>query len=314
MLRPGDEILVTEMEHHANLVPWQELARRTGATLRWVPVGDRRRARPDAASTTCSPSAPRSSPSPTSPTCSARSTRSPSSPTRAHAVGALVVVDACQSVPHLAGRRRRRSAPTSSPSAATRCTARWGSACSGAAAELLDGHAAVPHRRLDDRARHDGALDLRARRRRSSRPACPTPPRPSASAAAVRWIERVGIDRIHAPRGGPRRRTCSTRSPQRPWVRVVGPAAGHAARRRRRVRRRRGARPRRRPGPRRRRRGRPGRAPLRVAAAPSPRRGRDDPRLRSPSTTPSPRSTRCSRRSTGCRRSSGSITAEAQAS
>ncbi len=31
---PGDEIVVTEMEHHANLVPWQELARRTGATLR----------------------------------------------------------------------------------------------------------------------------------------------------------------------------------------------------------------------------------------------------------------------------------------
>jgi cysteine desulfurase / selenocysteine lyase len=39
-LRVGDEILVTEMEHHANLVPWQELARRTGATLRWVPVTD----------------------------------------------------------------------------------------------------------------------------------------------------------------------------------------------------------------------------------------------------------------------------------
>ncbi|MDO5662402.1 MAG: cysteine desulfurase [Brachybacterium sp.] len=36
----GDEILVTEMEHHANLVPWQELARRTGARLRYIPVGD----------------------------------------------------------------------------------------------------------------------------------------------------------------------------------------------------------------------------------------------------------------------------------
>ncbi|MBO1754130.1 aminotransferase class V-fold PLP-dependent enzyme [Allobranchiibius sp. CTAmp26] len=35
---PGDEIVVTEMEHHANLVPWQELCRRTGATLRWIPV------------------------------------------------------------------------------------------------------------------------------------------------------------------------------------------------------------------------------------------------------------------------------------
>ncbi|MFC0674238.1 SufS family cysteine desulfurase [Brachybacterium hainanense] len=39
-VRDGDEILVTEMEHHANLVPWQELARRTGAVLRWIPLTD----------------------------------------------------------------------------------------------------------------------------------------------------------------------------------------------------------------------------------------------------------------------------------
>src|SRR5699024_3044292 len=35
---PGDEIVVTEMEHHANLVPWQQVCQRTGATLRWFPV------------------------------------------------------------------------------------------------------------------------------------------------------------------------------------------------------------------------------------------------------------------------------------
>jgi len=34
----GDEILITEMEHHANLVPWQQLCERTGATLRWLNV------------------------------------------------------------------------------------------------------------------------------------------------------------------------------------------------------------------------------------------------------------------------------------
>lgn len=39
-LAPGDEIVVTEAEHHANLVPWQELCARTGATLRWIPVAD----------------------------------------------------------------------------------------------------------------------------------------------------------------------------------------------------------------------------------------------------------------------------------
>src|SRR5690606_4736804 len=37
---PGDEIVVTELEHHANLVPWQELARRTGATLKWYGITD----------------------------------------------------------------------------------------------------------------------------------------------------------------------------------------------------------------------------------------------------------------------------------
>jgi cysteine desulfurase/selenocysteine lyase len=40
-LKPGDEVLVTEAEHHANLIPWQRLVARTGATLRWVPVDDR---------------------------------------------------------------------------------------------------------------------------------------------------------------------------------------------------------------------------------------------------------------------------------
>lgn len=39
-LVPGDEIVVTEIEHHANLVPWQELAARTGAILRHIPVRD----------------------------------------------------------------------------------------------------------------------------------------------------------------------------------------------------------------------------------------------------------------------------------
>src|SRR5207245_7632785 len=39
-LGAGDEVLVTELEHHANLVPWQQLCQRTGATLRWFGVTD----------------------------------------------------------------------------------------------------------------------------------------------------------------------------------------------------------------------------------------------------------------------------------
>jgi cysteine desulfurase/selenocysteine lyase len=37
---PGDEIVISEMEHHSNIVPWQLVAQRTGATLRWFPVTD----------------------------------------------------------------------------------------------------------------------------------------------------------------------------------------------------------------------------------------------------------------------------------
>ncbi len=35
----GDEIILSEMEHHSNIVPWQQLARRTGAIIRWLPIG-----------------------------------------------------------------------------------------------------------------------------------------------------------------------------------------------------------------------------------------------------------------------------------
>lgn len=39
-LRPGDEILITQMEHHSNIVPWQMIAQETGASLRWIPVDE----------------------------------------------------------------------------------------------------------------------------------------------------------------------------------------------------------------------------------------------------------------------------------
>ena len=39
-LGPGDEILITEMEHHSNIIPWQLLARDTGAALRYIPIAN----------------------------------------------------------------------------------------------------------------------------------------------------------------------------------------------------------------------------------------------------------------------------------
>ena len=40
-LKPGDEILISQMEHHSNIVPWQMLAAETGAHLRWIPASER---------------------------------------------------------------------------------------------------------------------------------------------------------------------------------------------------------------------------------------------------------------------------------
>lgn len=94
---PGDVIVTTELEHHANLIPWQELARRTGASLRWFGVTDDGEIDLDSLaldervkvvafthhSNVTGTGAP-----------VAELVR------RARAVGALTVLDSCQSVPH----------------------------------------------------------------------------------------------------------------------------------------------------------------------------------------------------------------------
>ncbi|HAT77287.1 MAG TPA: cysteine desulfurase CsdA, partial [Flavobacterium sp.] len=40
ILKPGDEVLVSALEHHSNIVPWQMLCERTGATLRVIPMNE----------------------------------------------------------------------------------------------------------------------------------------------------------------------------------------------------------------------------------------------------------------------------------
>lgn len=99
-LRQGDEIVVTELEHHANLIPWQELAARTGATLRWIPVDDAGALRMDEAARIIGPATRVLAFSHVSNVLGAVN------PVEelvalARAVGAVTVLDACQSVPHL---------------------------------------------------------------------------------------------------------------------------------------------------------------------------------------------------------------------
>jgi cysteine desulfurase/selenocysteine lyase len=100
VLREGDEILVTEMEHHANLVPWQEVCAKTGAVLRWIPLTPEGRLdlsdldrlineRTRVVSFT-QQSNLLGTVNPVAPIVDA-----------ARAVGALIVLDSCQSVPHM---------------------------------------------------------------------------------------------------------------------------------------------------------------------------------------------------------------------
>ncbi|MCD5418156.1 cysteine desulfurase [Rhodococcus pyridinivorans] len=98
-LGPGDEIVVTELEHHANLVPWQELARRTGATLRWYGVTDDGRIDLDSLTLTDAVKV-------VAFTHQSNVTGAVAPVEeivrRAKEIGAIVVLDACQSVPHMA--------------------------------------------------------------------------------------------------------------------------------------------------------------------------------------------------------------------
>ena len=99
-LSAGDEIVVSQMEHHANLIPWQQLAARTGAILRWFDVTPEGRldllqipqlitAKTKVVALTHQ--------------SNVLGTINPLAEivVAAHAVGAFVVLDACQSVPHM---------------------------------------------------------------------------------------------------------------------------------------------------------------------------------------------------------------------
>ncbi|GAA3548913.1 putative cysteine desulfurase [Aeromicrobium flavum] len=94
----GDEVVVTQMEHHSNLVPWQLLAQRTGADLRWYGVTPEGRLDLDSHTLT-----ERTKVVAVTWVSNMLGTINPVAEIvrRAHEVGALVVIDASQAVPQL---------------------------------------------------------------------------------------------------------------------------------------------------------------------------------------------------------------------
>ncbi|MEY4469186.1 MAG: hypothetical protein RLZZ87_510 [Actinomycetota bacterium] len=99
-LRAGDGIVVTEMEHHANLIPWQQLAARTGASLSWFEVTPEGRLDLSQLDSIINESTKVVALTHQS---NVLGTINPLDEIvkRAHEVGAVVVLDACQSVPHM---------------------------------------------------------------------------------------------------------------------------------------------------------------------------------------------------------------------
>jgi cysteine desulfurase/selenocysteine lyase len=98
-LKAGDEIVLTLMEHHSNIVPWQQLAARSGCTIRWAPVTDDYQLDLDAFERLLSP---RTKLVAVAAVSNVLGTINPIDQIIevAHAAGAVVLIDAAQAVPH----------------------------------------------------------------------------------------------------------------------------------------------------------------------------------------------------------------------
>ncbi|PKU90028.1 cysteine desulfurase [Bifidobacterium thermophilum] len=99
-LKPGDEIVVSKAEHHSVLLPFQELAYRTGATLKWFDLTEDGRIRSDTADEVITERTKVVAITHVGNTTGAITDIAPIV-RRAHEVGAVFILDACQSVPHL---------------------------------------------------------------------------------------------------------------------------------------------------------------------------------------------------------------------
>jgi cysteine desulfurase/selenocysteine lyase len=224
-LGEGDEILVTEMEHHANLVPWQELARRTGATLRWIGVTDDGRLDLDGVHGPALGEllTERTKVFAFTHVSNVLGTINPvrELASAARAVGALTVLDACQSAPHLAVDVADLGVDFAAFSGhkmfgPTGVGVLWGRG------ELL--HAMPPF--------ITGGSMIETVRMEVTTYA-PPPQRFEAGSpnsaqavglgAAIDYLDELGLDRIAAHEHALTERLLAGLA-QRPWVRIVGPA------------------------------------------------------------------------------------------
>ena len=218
-LRPGDEVLVTEMEHHANLVPWQEVCSRTGAILRWVPVTPQGRLDLTSLDGLLTE---RTKVFAFTHASNVLGTVNPvrELADRAHAVGALAVLDACQSVPHL---------PVAVTELGVDLVAFSGHKMLGplgvgvlwGRAEILDEMPVfLTGGSMIEMVTMEGSTYAPAPQKFEA--GVPVAAQAVGLAAACDYLTALGMDRVHAHELMLVRRLLEGLA-QRPWVRVIGP-------------------------------------------------------------------------------------------
>ncbi|KXZ61265.1 Cysteine desulfurase [Microbacterium laevaniformans] len=222
LVRPGDEIVTTAIEHHANLIPWQELAARTGAVLRHIPAHDDGTLDMDAAASLITE---RTRVVAFTHVSNVLGIVNPVAEliALAQGVGAITVMDACQSAPHL---------PLDLPALGVDLAVFSGHKMLGpygvgglygrtpvleALPPFLTGGSMITTVTLD-RAEY---LPPPQRFEAGTQPVGPA----IGLAAAVRYLDAVGLDRIHAHEGMLAQRMHAGLA-EIPGIRLLGDAAG----------------------------------------------------------------------------------------
>ncbi len=222
LVRPGDEIVTTAIEHHANLIPWQELAARTGAVLRHIPAHDDGTLDMDAAASLITA---RTRVVAFTHVSNVLGIVNPVAQliALAQGVGAITVMDACQSAPHL---------PLDLPALGVDLAVFSGHKMLGpygvgglygrtpvleALPPFLTGGSMITTVTLD-RAEY---LPPPQRFEAGTQPVGPA----IGLAAAVRYLDDIGLDRIHAHEGMLAQRMRAGLA-EIPGIRLLGDAAG----------------------------------------------------------------------------------------
>jgi len=219
---PGDEICITEMEHHANLVPWQELARRTGATLRWIPLTADGRLDLSVLTEVVTE---RTKVLSFTHVSNVLGTLNPvrALVARAREVGALTVLDACQSAPH----RRLDVAELGVDFMAFSGHKMFGPLGLGVLWGRYALLAALPPYltggSMIEVVRMEGSTYLPPPEK--FEPGVPAAAQVVGLAAACDYLDALGMDRVDAHVRALADRLLDGLA-QRPWVRVLGPETG----------------------------------------------------------------------------------------